>query len=90
MCNCENKNPNPTRCICRICQEVKSIVQPYYLGKKYVKGDKAVSDNTLYVCILSHTASPEIFVGDPLYWVADYGDLPIEAPTTKQSKAKAK
>ncbi|MEG0580067.1 MAG: hypothetical protein RR490_09135 [Niameybacter sp.] len=55
--------------------KINDIVQPFFLGRYYYIGDKAVSDNTLYVCIKTHQSSPEIFIGDPLYWVADFGGL---------------
>lgn len=54
---------------------INNIVEPFYIEKFYKIGNKAVSDNTLYICIKPHQASPEIFIGNSKYRVVDYGGL---------------
>lgn len=54
---------------------ISNLALPFWVGEYCEAGFRRVSDNTLYICIKAHQASPEIFIGNPEYWVPDFGGL---------------
>lgn len=72
--------------ICELEIKLNNIIQPFFIGRYYNVGDAAVSDNTKYICIKAHTSSPEIFIGNPEYWIADFGIIINSKKIVKKSK----